>query len=1565
YHLWAGGWAAATIRIYDDGIQEAYWLGYEPQEFEIEPGSDMDVVVTLNAEGLIGGDYEADLHFFSNDPDDPDVAVNVLLHVTGIPVINVTWPEAYGYPDVVDFNRAYQDLFTGGPYRVAVAVINEGTEDLAVEDVVSDHDYFSAEPTEFVVAPGERQMVDIILNAQEDGVHEGTITFISNAENAGEYPIAVRGETSSPPVIVVEPQMIEDELANGQSREHIINVANEGEALLRWDTDIEIIREPGRDNPRGRGLREVALPEVMDWGVGVNLPNSADPIWTQEGAVVYKGEYPVGRAVGPRRDQPESQFLLIQQTNPWGFNLESIFSGFQGLNYRRIQTPDQLDNLDLNDYQCMWVGNYESDAWNNLYNQRLATIEDWVDRGNAYYMSTGTNNWGTAPVHPGRLTRVGQAYAMEGVTVVGQDENFLFDMMDWDEGQRMSGNWFTHSLYREGDLQNIENMDEYQVMIVAAGQVSGNAQQGMPAVVVYNYGSGWCVVSGTTDGFLHNNPNAYIWGQTGRAMLWYLDYLAHLRRWISWEPREGTVEPGSDMDVVVTLDAGDNEAGEYEADLHFLSNDPAHPDVVVNILLNIIGIPAVVTDPLAHPFEGAPEVIEFPSTYVLGSSEIGVTMNNAGTDVLVVEGIEVENGDDFGTDLEEGLEIEPRGRIRFNLIFHPSDVGDREGVVHIYTNAANVEDGHIWFSVAGRGITPPDIATEPEAGSTILVMARPDSDPVERTLRIENVADENGDVLNWAITTDEAEEGVLGAVVRFEDIGPIRDRRGGPDQAGYEWRDSDERDGPRFQWIDVPNLEGRQQLQAGDDVNVGPLNLGFEFPWYGQNYSQIRACSNGWITFSGSQSVAISLPNPPNPGDPNAIIAGHNYDLNPGAGGAWYFWTNQQDLAVVHWQAVPRFGNAAITTTFQIVLHGNGFAVIQYGPQQNVNQGEVMVGYEDHNGQLGAAIIPRGQGGTREGLAIGIGQRHHWGIPWLTVDPMEGSLGPGEDQDVSLVFDPSGLEEDREYRGILTITSNDPDEGEIVINVELRTGFPELRHFTDFVETDVNHSLLVTGVTFDREPVPTGWEVGVFTPGEVLAGAMVWIDDGEPHGFAAWGDDAQTEEVEGFRNNEVLTFRLWDDQADREWPARPTIAEGPSVWVANGFTVLSLAGFSMRELTVNFVSGWNMISINVVPEPQFWARNEGPDVVRMLRQLARDPNDLQNTHHVIIFKDERGRFYSPRFGFNNIPYWNLTEGYQVKVDEALSTTWDGAPIAADADVPISTGWNLIAYFPDYQLTCRAPEFRAISPIRDYVIIAKDARGNFAAPRLNFSNMPPWTQGQGYQIKVSQDVVLNYPAPAAQAASVGEEVSFHPHWAEPTITGVNMSVLVTRFEGLEVSDGDQVAAVNTSGQVVGTGFVQDGMAGLAVWGDDPSTDIVEGLREGEAFALKIWSAKADGEYDLKITALREGSGLVFEPDGFVALEGAAVVIPEEFFLSFNYPNPFNSLTRLEFGLPEEAEVVVKVYDLAGREVATLAQGKLQAGLHRVVWDARNASAGLYIVRMEAGSFRAVRKMMLVR
>jgi len=88
-------------------------------------------------------------------------------------------------------------------------------------------------------------------------------------------------------------------------------------------------------------------------------------------------------------------------------------------------------------------------------------------------------------------------------------------------------------------------------------------------------------------------------------------------------------------------------------------------------------------------------------------------------------------------------------------------------------------------------------------------------------------------------------------------------------------------------------------------------------------------------------------------------------------------------------------------------------------------------------------------------------------------------------------------------------------------------------------------------------------------------------------------------------------------------------------------------------------------------------------------------------------------------------------------------------------------------------------------------------------------------------------------------------------------------------------------------------------------------------------------------------------------------------PEDFILLQNYPNPFNPVTTITFTLSARANVSLKIYDLLGREVATLLDKELPAGNHSQVWNAINIPSGEYLCRLQANSVVDTCKLILVR
>jgi len=83
------------------------------------------------------------------------------------------------------------------------------------------------------------------------------------------------------------------------------------------------------------------------------------------------------------------------------------------------------------------------------------------------------------------------------------------------------------------------------------------------------------------------------------------------------------------------------------------------------------------------------------------------------------------------------------------------------------------------------------------------------------------------------------------------------------------------------------------------------------------------------------------------------------------------------------------------------------------------------------------------------------------------------------------------------------------------------------------------------------------------------------------------------------------------------------------------------------------------------------------------------------------------------------------------------------------------------------------------------------------------------------------------------------------------------------------------------------------------------------------------------------------------------------------LSNNYPNPFNPSTRINYSIPKQSYVTLKVFDVLGREVATLVNKEQQQGYYDIEFDASHLTSGTYIYRIQAGEFVESRKMVLLK
>ncbi|MEW5798865.1 MAG: choice-of-anchor B family protein [Bacteroidota bacterium] len=89
------------------------------------------------------------------------------------------------------------------------------------------------------------------------------------------------------------------------------------------------------------------------------------------------------------------------------------------------------------------------------------------------------------------------------------------------------------------------------------------------------------------------------------------------------------------------------------------------------------------------------------------------------------------------------------------------------------------------------------------------------------------------------------------------------------------------------------------------------------------------------------------------------------------------------------------------------------------------------------------------------------------------------------------------------------------------------------------------------------------------------------------------------------------------------------------------------------------------------------------------------------------------------------------------------------------------------------------------------------------------------------------------------------------------------------------------------------------------------------------------------------------------------------VPSQYSLSQNFPNPFNPLTTIEYSIPQEGQVSMKLYDLLGKEIATLVSSRQKAGRYSVIFNGSELSSGIYFYTLRSGAFSETKKLMLAK
>lgn len=378
------------------------------------------------------------------------------------------------------------------------------------------------------------------------------------------------------------------------------------------------------------------------------------------------------------------------------------------------------------------------------------------------------------------------------------------------------------------------------------------------------------------------------------------------------------------------------------------------------------------------------------------------------------------------------------------------------------------------------------------------------------------------------------------------------------------------------------------------------------------------------------------------------------------------------------------------------------------------------------------------------------------------------------------------------------------------------------------------------------------------------------------------------------------------------------------------------------ERTLDLALGWSMVSTNLQPDED--------DVVEIMA-------DLVDQDILILMKNGVGQFYNPEYGYNSIPGWEVSDGYLIKTTEAAQLTLEGTTVMSDDPIDLVEGWQMISYFPRDPVDA----IIAFSGLGDHLIMAKDGIGRFYNKEYGYSNMGDLSEGNGYLIKVDADVELVYRLDAEEENQnhPGKKLFVKKTAQIPTIvpTGSNMSLLI-----IAESNHGQELAVYSGSHLVGSGVINNYKTGIPIWGDDPTTGVIDGAIEGKQLDLILLNeiGTIPAEY---VTLSGENT---FQENGMWVVQlSESISIPVEFGINSIYPNPFNNVTTLNYGLSDLSKVSLRMYDSGGRFIKELFKGQRNAGSHALTFNGASLSSGVYIVELTTEFKTSRAKLTLVK
>ena len=307
---------------------------------------------------------------------------------------------------------------------------------------------------------------------------------------------------------------------------------------------------------------------------------------------------------------------------------------------------------------------------------------------------------------------------------------------------------------------------------------------------------------------------------------------------------------------------------------------------------------------------------------------------------------------------------------------------------------------------------------------------------------------------------------------------------------------------------------------------------------------------------------------------------------------------------------------------------------------------------------------------------------------------------------------------------------------------------------------------------------------------------------------------------------------------------------------------------------------------------------------------------------------------------------------------------EGDLIPSDFSQTIPTGWSIMGYL---HTTCNNAT-AMMSPLINQLIILKDEGGLVFWPTFNLNTLGDMCPDKGYQIKMTNESIYSFPSVARFGYSQTDIIEQTIYYDKAINTGNNMTIgIPIKAWNILPNIGDEIAAYDEIGNLVGSTTFDGNNIALTVWGDDSTTDIKDGLYNDEILNFKLWDSFENKEVTMVIMDWEIGNNK-YKTDNINIASNILVnnsYDNQSSILYQNIPNPFNELTTIKFYIPERSIVNLTLQNIIGEKIKNIENRLFNSGEHEIILHSNDLSPGSYFINMKTKNYSKIKKITLTK